>query len=260
MLTPKDPTSFTDTLADLLRLPDETLAMAYIYLNKYKRFLHTSETTSPLDPYTLSLAALSLAAKSTESPRPPSAILLPAHRLLHSPNTTPPLTTTSPTYPLLRRTLLAAEQHLLRALAFNLRLPSPVPLLPRYLSRALEPFTYSSATAERRSEGTEHDYSRWGKEEKDEWGVVELLETGLGRGVRAWGVRAAKSYELVNFWPSRAVAAGCVWCGLGERRLVMRGLEGGEKGREEEEWVRRVGGGKVDVEDWREVVGILEKL
>lgn len=67
MLLPKDSTAFTDTLADVLRLyeaptssvypaninpsPDETLAMSYIYLNKYTRFQKSSTAPDPLDSY-----------------------------------------------------------------------------------------------------------------------------------------------------------------------------------------------------------------
>ena len=51
MPVPQDPIAFTDTMADLLRLPDETLAMSYIYLNRYKRFQTTSASLDPLDEY-----------------------------------------------------------------------------------------------------------------------------------------------------------------------------------------------------------------
>ncbi|MCJ1392453.1 hypothetical protein MMC18_005320 [Xylographa bjoerkii] len=243
---PLSPTTFTDTLASLLRLPDETLAMAYIYQHKHARFHRSAAPACPLDAYTLSLATLSLAAKSTESPRPPSALLLPAHRLLHPsrPPAAPPLSASSPAYAPLRRTLLAAEQHLLRCLGFALRVPSPLPFLPRYLARALE----AQQGAPR---DTEHDYARWTREAKDEWGVVELMDTWLGRRVREWGLRACRSEEVVAWWPSRAVAAGCVWVAVREA-----GVDTGEG----EEWVERVGGGKVDGEEWREVVGLLEGL
>ncbi|MCJ1438788.1 hypothetical protein MMC27_008178 [Xylographa pallens] len=249
---PLPPSTFTDTLASLLRLPDETLAIAYIYLHKHARFHRSSSSPCPLDPYTLSLSTLSLAAKATEAPRPPSAILLPAHRLLHQPGhppnpAAPPLTTASATYPPLRRTLLASEQHLLRSLAFTLRVPCPLTFLPRYFARALEP----RATDPGRD--TEHDYARWTREAKDEWGVVELMDTRLGRRVREWGLRACRSEQVVAWWPSRAVAAGCVWVAVREAGF------GAEEG-DGEEWVERVGGGKVDVGEWREVVGLLERL
>ncbi|KAL9592074.1 MAG: hypothetical protein Q9179_007086 [Wetmoreana sp. 5 TL-2023] len=51
MPVPKDPFAFTDAMADILRLPDETVAMSYLYLNKYLRFHRTSQTPDPLDPY-----------------------------------------------------------------------------------------------------------------------------------------------------------------------------------------------------------------
>ncbi|MCJ1280734.1 hypothetical protein MMC26_000051 [Xylographa opegraphella] len=233
--TRPSPTTFTDTLASLLRLPDETLAMASIYVHKHARFHHNSSTLCPLDP------TLSLAAKASEAPRPPSALLLPAHRLANPASA--PLATSSPAYAPLRRTLLAAEQHLLRSVGFALRVPSPLVFLPRYLARALEPLAGLP----------EHEYARWTREARDEWGVVGLMETGLGRRVREWGLRACRSEEVVAWWPSRAVAAGCVWVAVREAGMGV-GVEEGE------EWVARVGGGKVDGGEWREVVGLLEGL
>ena len=51
MPVPQDPIAFTDAMADLLRLPDETLAMSYIYLNRYRRFQTSSSSLDPLDEY-----------------------------------------------------------------------------------------------------------------------------------------------------------------------------------------------------------------
>ena len=51
MPIPQDPIAFTDAMADLLRLPDETLAMSYIYLNRYRRFQTSSASLDPLDQY-----------------------------------------------------------------------------------------------------------------------------------------------------------------------------------------------------------------
>ena len=89
--------------------------------------------------------------------------------------------------------------------------------------------------------------------------MTELMETGAGRAARSWGLRACKSLRLVCFYPSRAVALGCVWCALGERGLGV-GVEGEWEGKGGEEWVRVVGGGKMEVEEWREVVAVLRGL
>ena len=51
MPLPKDPNTFVDTMADVLRLPDATLALAYIYQNKYHRFFKTTSSPDLLDPY-----------------------------------------------------------------------------------------------------------------------------------------------------------------------------------------------------------------
>ncbi|KAL8704783.1 MAG: hypothetical protein Q9225_008064, partial [Loekoesia sp. 1 TL-2023] len=129
---------------------------------------------------TLSLATLSLAAKSTESPRRLSSLLLPAHRLLHPPSTSPPLNVPSPKYDTLRATLVQAELILLRVLGFELRLPSPLEYLQRYVERAME-------DVERVGE----NYDAWDREGKEEYGVLGgIMETTLGTACRARAVEA----------------------------------------------------------------------
>ena len=59
---------------------------------------------------------------------------------------------------------------MLRVLAFELRIPTPLDYLPRYVERAMED---SLKAAE--------DYERWGKEEKEELGVIGEMDGGLGR-------------------------------------------------------------------------------
>ena len=51
MPVPEDSVAFTDAMSDLLRLPDETVAMSYIYLNKYRRYQDSSGSPDPLDAY-----------------------------------------------------------------------------------------------------------------------------------------------------------------------------------------------------------------
>ncbi|KAL8710306.1 MAG: hypothetical protein Q9220_005076 [cf. Caloplaca sp. 1 TL-2023] len=247
MPTPKDPFAFTDTMADTLRLPDETLATSYLYLNKYHRFHRTSQPPDPLDPYTLSLATLSLAAKSTESPRRLSSILLPAYNLLHpssAPQKAPALTIPSPTYNILRATLVQAELILLRILGFELRAPSPLDFLQRYLERALEDV----------SAGGGEDFDQWDREAKEEYGVVKggVMESRLGRLCRGRVVDACKDYQIANHFPARAVALGVVYVTLEGRGLrVEEGLR---------EWVKDVGSGKIDFEDLEEVIECLLRI
>ena len=114
-------------------------------------------------------------------------ILFPAHRLLHqydgSSDSNPinrPLSVPSAIYDTLRATLVQAELMLLRVLGFELRLPLPLDYLSRYVDRAMGDVTDAG-----------EDYDSWGKEEKEEYGVLkDSMETGLGRACRAKAVRA----------------------------------------------------------------------
>lgn len=166
--------------------------------------MSTHNLTLPFSPrlflnqQSLSLATLSLASKSTESPRRLRELLLPAHRLLHQSPLPPPsdvvpsaalplnplvtktpLTTPSPAYDALRATLVSAELLLLRVLGFELRLPLPLDFLDRYLSRALEDVVEVG-----------EDYDGWDREAREENGVVGRTETGLARACRAKAVEA----------------------------------------------------------------------
>jgi len=246
MPVPKDSTAFTDTLADILRLyfpsaflplpkpklitslsPDETLAMSYIYLNKYRRFFRTSQTPDPLDPYvrlpsstgppnlllclrrvsiltphpilfqTLALATLSLASKATECPRRLRAILLPAHRLLHplppAPNTQSKTQHNTPPNPLAAPLTIPSETYdTLRATLVQAEL-----ILLRVLGfelRLASPMDFLGRYLERAMEGVEagEDYEGWGREERMEYGVEEggWRTMRVGRGVWGWGLRA----------------------------------------------------------------------
>ncbi|KAI4258973.1 MAG: hypothetical protein LQ352_000969 [Teloschistes flavicans] len=149
MPVPKDATAFTDSMADIL-------------------------------------PTLSLSSKSSESPRRLSSIILPAHTLLHpaspnNPESVPPLRIPSPEYDILRATLVQAELLLLRVLGFELRIPSPLDYLARYLERATE-------DVERAGD----DFDAWGREQKEEYGVFGggVMEGRAGRGCREMAIRA----------------------------------------------------------------------
>lgn len=49
--------------------PDETLAMSYIYLNKYKRFQQSSPSPDPLDPYVCLSSSLKTKRKEFYKPQ-----------------------------------------------------------------------------------------------------------------------------------------------------------------------------------------------
>ncbi|KAL8902027.1 MAG: hypothetical protein Q9192_000240 [Flavoplaca navasiana] len=104
-------------------------------------------------------------------------------------------------------------------------------------------------------------FDEWDREAKDEYGVLSgIMEGRVGRGCRAKAVDAlgdvdlasrCKNYELANLFPARAVALGVVYVVLEERGLKIElGLR---------EWVKDVGSGKVDSEDFDEVIELLRK-
>ncbi|KAL8788119.1 MAG: hypothetical protein Q9213_001877 [Squamulea squamosa] len=197
---------------------------------------------------TLSLSTISLSSKSTESPRRLSSILLPAHALLHPPSShtkspPPSLKIPSPTYTTLRITLVHSELLLLRVLGFELHLPSPFQYLHRYLERAMEDV-----------ENVGEDFDAWDREAKEEYGVVSggIMEGRVGRMCRGRAVDASKNYELANLFPARAVALGVVYVVLEDRGLKVD--------IDVREWVKDVGSGKVDGEDFEEVIEILRKI
>ncbi|KAI5855799.1 hypothetical protein BZA05DRAFT_332927 [Tricharina praecox] len=231
-------------IADSLRLRSETLCMAFIYTNKYHHFHASSALPSPadpLDPHTLALASLSLATKSTESPRRLREFLLPAYALLQP--TAAPLTFPSTLYDALRATLVTAELILLRVLRFDIRLPQPLDYVPRFLSKALA------------LPGTEH-LEGLAEDEREEVSVVEASETALGREVRAVVLMAVRDYRLVNLFTARTVAAACFFVAAERMGVVLVGVD--ETGREE--WVKRLTSGRVEFEDFEDAVEEVGKV
>ncbi|KAI9874799.1 MAG: hypothetical protein M1830_009257 [Pleopsidium flavum] len=235
-------------MSDILRLPDETTAMTFLYLNTYKRFHLTPETQSPLlDAHTLALASLSLASKATEAPRRLREFLLPAWRLLQSNNpSAEPLTFPSVLYDTLRATVVQAELILLRVLKFELRIALPFEFLPRYLDR-----TVGEVNAGGGGWGGTEDYDGFDKERRDEYKVVDLMDTGIGRAARAKIVDACKNYQLAIFYPARAIAAACLYVAFNERGLHVT--------EDMSRWLEEVTSGRVDRADFDEILVELAK-
>ncbi|KAI9777348.1 MAG: Cyclin- protein fam58a [Geoglossum umbratile] len=245
---PSDIFSFMTILADALRFPEETLAMAFMYMNRYKKYYRNTEEIDYLDAHTLALASLSLSSKDTESPRRIREFLLPAYRLLHgaSANNKPPLTFPSELYDTLRATIVQAELMLLRVLKFELRIPLPFEFLPRYLDRTLGELNSGGA-----GWGGTEDYDGMGKEQREEYKVVGLLETGIGRGCRGEVIRALQNYQLANFFPARTIAAACLYVTLQSKGLRVTQTV--------EVWLEEVTSGRVDAEDFYDVIAELER-
>ncbi|KAI9804597.1 MAG: hypothetical protein M1833_006670 [Piccolia ochrophora] len=234
-LASKDHWSLMATLADVLppvQSPDETLATAQLYYNRYVRFISTTSTPNPLDAPTLALTTLILSTKATESPRRLHTVLIPAHRLLNP--TAPPLRIPSATYDALRATLVRAELLLLRVLKFELRHPLALEYIPRYLERTIGEVDGADEINDMR------------REEREEWGVVAPMETGIGKACRAEVVAAYKNYQLANFFPARAIAAACVF-----RTIQSRGLHVAD---DVGAWVDDITSRKVDEEDLNEIL------
>ncbi|KAI9824551.1 MAG: hypothetical protein M1832_001640 [Thelocarpon impressellum] len=246
-------------LADILRLPSETLELSYLYFNRYKHHVALKATPDPLDAHTLALTSLSLATKTTEAPRRLRELLLPAHRLLHNHSQGRSLTIPSPTYDALRASLVRAELLHLRTLKFELRAPLPLAsaFLPRYLSRALALLSSTSVSGE--GEGT--DYDDLDPEQAAEDRILPLSDTALARACEAAVARAYASFALANFFPARAVAAACLLAELRRRRVGVGGVGGvGGGGEEVERWLSHVTDGRVEGEDVDEILAELEAL
>ncbi|KAF3914270.1 Cyclin-T1 [Arthrobotrys entomopaga] len=270
-LVTKDAVSFMAILADILRLQEESLSTAYIYMHKYRKFIRDFKSTPDfLDPHTLALTSLSLSTKATESPRRLRALLTPAYTLLHP--SRPPISVPSHHYDTLRSTLVTAELHLLRILKFELRVPLPHNHIPKILDLSL-----SSIPGE--------DYYDISPEKAEEDKIVRVKETYLGRQCGGLATRCLGEYSIANFYDARTLACGVVRVVLEENGVLIattatnysnskhhnsssnsnnnNNNNGDEdvdddydddEGEGEARWVEMVSGGNVDLEDYRDVV------
>ncbi|XTI93355.1 hypothetical protein V2W45_1250700, partial [Cenococcum geophilum] len=101
--------------------PDETLAIAFIYINRFYKFTRSIKAALALDLNTLTLVSLSLALKSSK---------------LNNPSVKP-LTFPFSLYNSLRATFVQAKLILLYILKFKLRLMLLLDFLSRYLNRII---------------------------------------------------------------------------------------------------------------------------
>ena len=126
-----------------------------------------------------------------------------------------PLKIPSEAYDMLRATLVQAELMLLRVLGFELKLPSPMDYLPKYLERAMEDFSDAG-----------EDYEAWGKEYRAEYGVVEGGWMGTRLGKRAsemvvWAYVSTVSLDLQHNANMRVmlIQRNCIDAGIISSRI-----------------------------------------
>ncbi|KAI9681339.1 MAG: hypothetical protein M1817_002622 [Caeruleum heppii] len=215
------PTDLLSILADILRLPEESLALAHIYQHRYRH--HSTAHPSlkdPLDAHTLSLSALLLASKITSAPRRPLDIILPAFQILHTPahprsidskDGHPPITTVDPSsklYDTLHRTLLHAETLLTLTLGSKLREQTAFAFPPTYLTNGLRGTS---------GEGLSDATPEW----KDEWRIIDVMDTNLGRKSREIVAKMYHQAPLITEYPARALAASAILITMRDQHVPL---------------------------------------
>ncbi|RPA86969.1 hypothetical protein BJ508DRAFT_410565 [Ascobolus immersus RN42] len=229
----------------MVRLQEESISMAFVYMHKYQRWVRKAkedqfpfEVEGLLDDYTIALTSLVLATKSTESPRRLRELLLPAYSLLHPSH--PPLTFPSYKYDNLRDTLVNSELIMLRVLKFDLLLPLPYQYLEKYLSRVLVVGGLRGAQ--------DLDDSKPGR--KEEYAIVEVINGGTGRKARGVVYDAMKNPKMI-LYPARVIAAAAVYITIREQGfgVVMS----------TEEWVAAMTDKRVEACDLEEILEDLGK-
>ena len=158
----------------------------------------------------------------------------------------------------------------------------------RYLNRSLEGLEDTAVGAARadshqgdddidmrshqegRGGGTAGDREHKGKKRLEGWddytpsdrlrmSIVPRAETSLSKTVTDQAILALRRESLADLFPVRAVAAGCVFVGMKGRGIAVEG--GSDDGGGEEavaRWVKDITSSKVDLDNFWDVVGILE--
>ncbi|KAF2141350.1 uncharacterized protein K452DRAFT_359124 [Aplosporella prunicola CBS 121167] len=248
MLLATGPISLLTLMADVIRVPEECLAMSFLYLNRYIKFYRSQGLEIPLDQNMLALASLSLASKATEASRRLRDILLPAWRLMqqNKPDAKP-LIVPSETYDALRAALVQTELILLRVLKFELRILLAFEFIPSYLKR-----TVGVLNSGEGGWGGTDDYDHCTQEIKESGQIASFMETGVAKACTASIVEAYKDYQLANFFTARTIAAACLYVTLRKRGLFIQA--------DIASWLRSSISRSIDVEDFEDAVSGLQKL
>ena len=132
------------------------------------------------------------------------------------------------------------------------------------MSKILNTKTYGGDLYSPAAGGME-DWDTYTPGEAEECGVVEIMQTGLARRAKFWVGKASREYLLVNFYTMRTVAVASVWLGMKDigwgipRDSWEEDVAGGGKlNKGIREWVEQITSGRVDPEEFWEVLEILE--
>ncbi|KAG5520128.1 hypothetical protein PMAC_001204 [Pneumocystis sp. 'macacae'] len=194
--------SFLILLSSILRLPEETTTLASIYYHKYHRWLEKISQDEPLyliDDYTLAIASLSLASKTTEQFRRMREFLVPAYSIINP--SKPRLTFPSEFYDSLRDSVVNAELILLRVLKFDIKIMLPF----SYLTKAL----HLTLTV-------------WHSETTDPALQKEtyLVNTAIGRYARCCIMDAISDYRLSTLYDPQTLSNACLWYALRNFKII----------------------------------------
>ncbi|KAK9367428.1 hypothetical protein V1509DRAFT_610680 [Lipomyces kononenkoae] len=238
-------------LGEVLRLPLNTICTALIYTHKYRVFTRAARKSAEqageeycelIDDYSLSVTCLSLATKATESPRRLRELLVPAYHLLHG-SSAPRLTFPSHVYDALRAGIVQSELILLRILDYDTgirtALSSNFAILERALDRGLSAHVYGVKDladiirgSMREGSTTTVSAARQDQEYADEFGIVCLHSTAIGRTAIDWVLTCYQQEKVALSFTPAAIAAASVYMAIRGRSYAL--------GCSIDEWVSRV--------------------
>ncbi|KAJ8102052.1 hypothetical protein POJ06DRAFT_76094 [Lipomyces tetrasporus] len=248
---PSNAVQFLFLLGEILRLPLNTVCIALVFAHKYHAFTisagqlaERAEQQYPelIDEYSLSITCLSLATKSTESPRRLRELLVPAYHLLHG-SSAPRLTFPSHAYDALRAGIVHFELVLLRILDYDTgirtALSSNFSLLERTLDRGISAHVYgvndlADIIRGSMQEGSTTTISaaKQDQEYANEFGIVCLHSTAIGRTATDWILVCYQREEIALSFKPAAIAAASTYMAILRRGYAF--------GCSMEAWVCRV--------------------
>lgn len=247
-------TQLSSSIANILLRPSACLATALLYRRKFLQWSVSNSfvATSLLDEYMLLLASISLATKSTESPRRLRELLVPAHSLLRP--ASPALGIPSHEYDGLRDSLVRAELVILRVLGFDLCLPVPQRYLSQYVGTMLDDM---GGVKIRDGVPQSDDYSialrfkDMSRDKREEHAVLDVMQTRLGGHADRMSIDFMKMGDVPITFPARVIAFTSV--------LLASEATGFGHAESREKRISRLADSKVDVADVEDLLLVYSK-